>query len=383
MQRTLTTSILVIIAMVAMASATIATTSALSVGGGVTLTESANGVSMGSRIDACRKYTEKCEETGRLGFTYKPIASWFSSTGMMPFLVMTRSAFREAVGPKSVVYRAAVDFNNVTNIVQVELTPDHGLTTWEATNVALKGYQVEIPYLPSGGYGLEWKVTSRDKHNRLMIVFIPISWSSNRTNGVVQQVMVQSAPDGSCDFTDEQWVSMLSPAFQPATALPDPGYLAKRAAQRQVLAQMTQPAAPADPPPAFTPAPAPAPKPAVEPHRPRPIADQPKPAVEQREEPKDDDGFVPDVPENDPEVYDLDGEYQLVLTGSVERSFKVNLSGKVAQGSRVVFDRNGKEALSANITDVSDGRIFAEVESVGSKGIQPGDKIIFDLEERQ
>jgi len=341
----------------------------LSVGGGVTLTESASGVFMGSRIDACRKIAEKCQETGRLGFTYRPIAAWASSTSMMPFLVMSKA-------PGRPVYWAMPDFNNVENIVKVELTPDHGLTTWEATNVALKGYQVEIPYLSPGVYGFEWKVTSKDKHNRLMIIFIPISWSSNRTNGMVQQVMVQSAPEECWNFSDEQWVSLLSPAFQPLTALPDPGYLAKRAVQQQTLNQMTQ-SAPADPPPA------PAPKPTVEPRRPRlrPV-EQPKPVAKQRrEEPKDDDGFVPDVPENDSEVYNLDGEYRLVLTGSVERSFKVNLSGKIAQGSKVVFDRNGIEALSASITDVKSGKIFAEVDEVGSKGIQPGDKIIFDLEE--
>lgn len=369
MRRSLTTSILVIIAMVAMASAVIAE-NGLSIGGGVTLTESASGVSMGSRIDACRKYTEKCKETERLGFTYKPIASWFSSTSMMPFLVMTKSAFREAVGPKSVVYRAAVDFNNVTNIEKVELTPDHGLTVWEATNVALKGYQVEIPYLPSGGYGLEWKVTSRDKHNRLMIIFIPISWSSNRTNGVVQQVMVQSAPEGSSDFTDEQWVSMLSPAFQPATALPDPGYLAKRAAQRQVLAQMTKPAAPADPPPA------PAPAPVVQP-RTQPV-EQSKPVC-QREESKSDDGFVPETFSGG--IYDLDGEYQLVLTGLINRSYPVKLSGQVEKGAKVTFVRKGKEVAIASITDVDSGKIFATVDEVGTKGIQPGDKIIFDMAE--
>lgn len=375
MRRTLTISILVIIAMVVMVSVANAATSALSVGGGVTLTESASGVSMGSRIDACRKTTEKCNETGRLVFTYKPIASWFSSTGMMPFLVMTKSAFRDAIGPKSVCYRAAVDFNNVENIVKVELTPDHGLTVWEAENVALKGYQVEIPYLSAGGYGLEWKVTSRDKRNRLMILFFPINWNSNRTNGVVQQTMVQSAPEGSSDFTDEQWVSMLSPAFQPATALPDPGYLAKRAAQRQVLAQMTQPAAPADPPPA--PAPAPVVQPRTQP------AEQPKPAAKHREE-KRDDGYVPANNDPAPKVYNLNGKYRLVLTGSIKRSFEVNLSGRVQQGSKVVFDRNGVEAVTASISDVSDGRIFAEVDKVGSKGIQAGDKIIFDvMEERR
>ena len=363
MRRKLTITSFLVIAIMAVASVASAS-NGLSIGGGVTLTESASGVAMGSRIDACRKIAEKNDESGRFEFTYRPIAAWASSTGMMPFLVMSKA-------PGRPVYRAMVDFNNVENIDKVELTPDHGLTTWEATNVPKIGYMVEIPYMEPGARAFEWKVTSRDKKNRLMIIFIPISWNSNRTNGVVQQIMVQSAPEECWNFSDEQWVSLLSPAFQPLTALPDPGYLAKRAAQQQTLNQMTQPAS--------APTPAPTSKPAIEPRRPRPVADQPKPVVK-HEEKRNDDGYVP---ESDSEVYDLDGEYQLVLTGEVNRSFAVNLTGRVAQGSKVVFDRKGREAASASITDVKSGKIFAEIDSVGSKGIQPGDKILFDMEEGQ
>lgn len=253
MRRTLISTIITFIVILAVSQAVHA--EALSVGGGITLTESAAGVSMGSRFDACRKIAEKSKESGRLEFTYKPIASWFSQTGMMPFLVMSKA-------PGRPVYRASADFNNVNNIQKVELTPDHGLTTWEATNVALKGYQVEIPFLDPGGYAFEWRVTSRDEHKKLIIIFIPISWNSTRSNSVVQQIMVQSAPEECWNFTDEQWVSMLSPAFQPATALPDPGYLAKRAAQQQTLRQMA-----AQPVPDSKPQPAPVPKVEPEPEK--------------------------------------------------------------------------------------------------------------------
>ena len=369
MRRYLTTSILLVIAIIAVASVANAS-NGLSIGAGITMTESASGVSMGSRIDACRKIAEKCRETGRFGFTYRPIAAWASSTGLMPFLVMSKE-------PGRPVYRAMSDFNNVVNVTRVWLTPDHGITTWEATNVPGIGYMVEIPYLTPGARGFEWMVESKDKHNTLHILFFSFDRTSSRTNGMVQQVIIQSAPEECWNFTDEQWVSLLSPAFQPLTALPDPGYLARRAAQQQVLNQITtKPAVPADPPLA----PAPAPKPAIEPRRPQPVADQPKPAVRHQEEPKDDDGYVPATAPK--RIYDLKGEYQLVLTGAVERSFKVNLTGRVKQGSEVVFDRNGQKAVSASILDVKSGKIFAEVDEVGSRGIQAGDRIIFDVEDK-
>jgi len=103
--------------------------------------------------------------------------------------------------------------------------------------------------------------------------------------------------------------------------------------------------------------------------------------VKHQEEKKCDDGYVP-ANNPAPKVYDLNGKYRLVLTGSIKRSFEVNLRGRVQQGSKVVFDRNGVEAVTASISDVSDGRIFAEVEEVGSKGIQQGDRIIFDVEDK-
>ena len=370
MRRTLTITSFLVIAIIAVASAANAS-NGLSVGAGITMTESSSGVSMGSRIDACRKIAEKNEESGRFEFTYRPIAAWASSTGMMPFLVMSKA-------PGRLVYRAMSDFSSVANVTRVWLTPDHGITKWEATNVPGIGFMVEIPYMTPGVRGFEWIVESKDKRNKLTILFFSLNWNSSRTNSMVQQVIIQSAPEECWNFTDEQWISLLSPpAFQPLTALPDPGYLAKRAAQRQVLDQMTQPAVPADQSPA--PIPAPALKPDVEPRRPRPIVEQPKPVVKHQEESKDDDGYVP--AEDSPEVYDLDGEYLLVLTGSVERSFKVNLTGRVQQDSEVVFDRKGKRAASARITDVESGKIFAETVEVGSRGIQPGDKIVFDVEE--
>lgn len=377
MRRKLTISMFLVIAILAM-TATAYAAPALSLGGGISLTESEKGVSMGSRIDACRKEVGKCSE----GFKFHPIASWFSSTGMMPFLVMTKSNYRDAVGPNSLVYRAAVDFNNVERIENVELTPDHGITVWEATCTPLKGYQVEIPYLNPGGYGFEWKVASRDKHNRLMIIFIPISWSSNRTNSVVQQTMVQSAPESAWNFNDEQWISLISPAFQPATALPDPGYLAKRAAQRQVLDQMNQSAPIVDQP---KPVCAELPKPAPVVETPRPVCAEPKPErkVERPRTRVDvkSDGYAIIAPR--PKVYNLFGDYTICLTGMDHGSYRKGLCGQFAQGSAVIFTRNGYEVASGTLTEVRSRTIVVKVDYVRGTGIRSNDKFTFDTYEGQ
>ena len=375
MRRTLTIAMLLVVIATMAVTQSVYANAAISVGGGVTLTESAAGVSMGSRMDACRKSVERClGADGRSEYkrTYRPITSWFSSTNMFPRLVMNKSMFRDAVAAKSPVYRAYSDFSNVEHVVKVELTPDHGATCWLAELEALKGYQVEIPYLDPGSYAFEWKVTSRDKKNRLTVVFLPFNWTSNRTNGMVQQVLVQSAPEECWNFTDEQWCSMLSPAFQPTTALPDPGYLAMRNAQRQTLNQMTAPAPIVQ---SQTPVAQPQPAPVAEPKpivQPQPKVETPKPRIDMKS-----DGYavadnkltIVARPPSSKRIYVLCGEYRLILTGLDHSSFTIRVNGRIKQGAKVTFTRKGYEAATAMITSASQGKIYAEVESIGSKGL--------------
>jgi len=174
--------------------------------GGVTLTESSDQSGIFSRIEVCR--------SGQV------IGCWFSTSGVLPQVFS---------GPKVMAYG---DFPGISRIETVVLSPDHGKTRWVACLVPGKGYQVSIPALPAGGYGLEWGVESKDKHNRLTLIIIPINWSSHRRSSAANHFMVQSAPLGWQDMSDQQLFAFLR-GFVPSWATPDPSVLAQMAMMQQ------------------------------------------------------------------------------------------------------------------------------------------------------
>lgn len=272
---------------------------------GITLTEKESGVTIGSRIEVSNR--------GRL------VGSWFSSSGQLPVMV------------EGLEYDAFGDFPGIWKIRKVVLTPDHGKTEWLAELVEGKGYAVAIPRLRAGSYGLEWGVLSHDKRNRLMLIIIPINWSSNRSTSATNHAMVQVAPGNCGGFNDQQWFALLR-GFVPAWASFDPAFVAQQNMQSQ---------RPADPPPATAPAP-----PA-------------KPAV------RDDKGaYTPSEP----------SKVKMILVGNDPSVFDdVNIEIELAKGDYLVFKRDGQFVADAKVTRVTEGEIQARITKGG--GVRNGDDI--------
>lgn len=219
---------LVLLAVVMLTAGSVAA-SDLQWSGGVTLTETKESAFLGSRLDALHN--------DRL------LGTWFSSSSQLPQVV------------QGVQLWAFGDFTGISKVEKVVLSPDHGKTQWPAELIEGKGYGVELPEMIAGGYALEWGVYSKDKHNKLMLIVIPVSWSSGRTSTVLNHLMVQAAPFGSEGWNEDMWFSCLR-GFVSSVATPDMGYLA----QQQAVAQMVPAPPKPDPIPIVQPKPVPAPK---------------------------------------------------------------------------------------------------------------------------
>lgn len=202
------------------------------------------------------------------------IGSWFSTAGILPILV----------GSDDLSYVAYGDFPGITKIQKVVLTPDGGATQWPASQIVGKGWQVNIPFgtrtvttqevkdvkvrgnrtekviceerktiigLEPGGYALEWGVWSRDKKNRLMLIIIPICYSSTRVSSAANHVMVQrqQVDIGRLNEFALQ-IYLREHGFQPATDGLSPAVMAAQ----QMGQPQPQPAS------AMTPQPQPQPK---------------------------------------------------------------------------------------------------------------------------
>lgn len=226
--RTFTICFVLIIVLMAMMQFVFAD-GALSLSGGVTLTQSTNATSMGSQVDAwCGNMI---------------VATWSSTTS------------KQLKMPEGLLYKAYSQFTGIRNIERIELTPDDGITRWEARQLIGKGWQIVIPLeklmrLGSkggsyGGYGLKWKITSRDKENRLMILFIPITWTSNRASEALNQVVVEQRPYKSSLWCKEDYALYLQVhcGFDSVIPLPDLNFEAQRQAINNYRAsQLEQPA---------------------------------------------------------------------------------------------------------------------------------------------
>lgn len=279
---------------------------------GVTLTEKESAINIGSLIEASRG--------DRL------IGCWFSSTGQLPIMV------------RGLEYNAFGQFPGIRNIQKVVLSPDHGLTEWPAELVEGKGYCVPIPNLQVGGYGLEWGITSKDKKNRLMLVIIPINWSSTRVSSATNQTMVQEKPDGCYGFSDAQWYCQLKPGgFIPAKASFDPANVAYQQAATAVSNQVSQPQQVA------TLAPTISPKYQPEPTRYAPIAKETE-------------------------------EIMMVLKGNTPAEFPVTISAGLEKDDKLVFRRNDRFIAEATITEVVSGR-FIEAKITKGSGVRSQDSI--------
>lgn len=333
-----------------------------SLSGGVSLTQGTPETHLGSRVDAL--------------WGNQIIASWCSTTGKQ--LKMPHPG---------ICYMAGLDFTGIRNIVceGVELTPDDGITCWRAAKVAGKGWRVVIPVdwirkcgtgaFTLGAYGLKWKVTSRDKENRLVIIFIPINWTSNRSSEVLNQVLIQEAP--SYLYTKEDWALYLQTCcgFDSVIDIPSPEFFARKQAQDQLRAQLPPPvresAVADDPPvkqavdplaredrPLESPAEAgklarvdpPKPKLVV---RPEPVA---PPSYEERDEPK----AVPTT------IYLRAGTKRLTISVPLE---------PVRNGDVLVFTRGKSVLMKAKVTSHINDEIYTTLTSGNATTLRRGDHI--------
>lgn len=215
--RTFTISLIFVMIIVSMAMVQpVSADGAIALSGGVSLTQSTPPSNMGSQVDAW------CGA--------EIVATWSSTTNKQLKL------------PEGLLYKAYSQFTGIRNIERIELTPDDGITLWEARQLVGKGWQVVIPLekllrLGSkggsyGGYGLKWKITSHDKENRLMILFIPITWNSSRASEALNQVVVEQRPYDSSLWCKEDWALYLSLhcGFDSVIPLPDLNFEAQRQA---------------------------------------------------------------------------------------------------------------------------------------------------------
>ena len=285
---------------------------------GVTLTEKETGVQIGSALEAFRN--------GRL------IGCWGSSFGQLPVMV------------EGLEYRAYAHLPGIRNVIKVVLTPDGGITQWPAEQIEGKGYCVTLPSLPVGIYGLEWAVQSRDKHNRLMLIIIPINWSSKRTIGMVNQTVVQRPPIDCGGFTDQQWFAYLSgKGWVSVEATPDPAYLALMKMQNG-------------------PAPAPQPGPAYAP---------PVPQTERQSSPAH-----KEHPKDEPAA-NFEDTATLVITGgsrTTELPLIFEKPVRISKGDHYIFRRSGKFVAEVDVVKVIPGKVI-EARILKGGGVRPQDRI--------
>lgn len=267
MRRTL----IVLLLVVALAAATRTVRAAVDIGG--------------SAVIGVRSETPQSAIGSRIEIPYtlqdgtKLVFPWLSVTGKTPF-------WFEGLEVDVTLVSA-----NIRKIKAVWLTPDHGLTRWPAKLVPLKGYTVHFdatpkyktvkkdgreeraqtnPYLAQRSHALEWIVDSDDKKSQFIALVPLFNWSSGRESAATNMVVVQRAPAGWQQMTEDQIYSHLR-GFEPVTATPDPAIVAAQ----QIQQQMAPP-----PPPAPTPAPQPTPAPAPT-VQPTPAPDPPPPAIQQ------------------------------------------------------------------------------------------------------
>jgi len=227
---------------------------AVNFSGGVSITEMTPQSGIFSHID--------------MAYKSRIIGSWFSTAGYLPVLVKS----------ENLTYTAYGDFVGIPNgkVEQAVLTPDGGKTQWPATLVPGKGWQVQIPFgthtdtvqtvkdvkvrgnktekvvceetqtvigLESGGYALEWGVVSRDKRNRVMIIIIPINYTSSRTSNSANHVMVQREVANIAVLNDAAIsIYLREHGFQPAVDTFSPAVMA---AQQMYQPKPSTPPAPA------------------------------------------------------------------------------------------------------------------------------------------
>lgn len=199
----------------------------------------------------------------------RPIGGWSSTT---PFL-------QQVVSP-GMDYDFTLATTGIMNIQSVVLTPDSGKTVWAASLTPLIGWGMKLPIgktmvpycrkvkvgshkagwlnekvkddfkeergfeegegLPIGRMSnLEWRVASLDEHNRLMIWIVPINWLSTRVTTVSSAIMVQQAPVGFENYSDQMAFAYLR-GFSPAWASPDPAVLAQAKMLDSLLNPMPQ-----------------------------------------------------------------------------------------------------------------------------------------------
>jgi len=234
---------------------------AVNFSGGVSITEMTPQSGVFSHIDMAYK--------GRV------VGSWFSTAGYLPVMVKS----------ENLTYTAYGDFPGIQKVEKVVMTPDSGKTIWTAQQVTGKGWQVQIPFgtrtetvqtvkdvkirggktektvveetqtvigLEPGGYSLEWGVVSRDKRNRLMLIIIPINYTSTRTSYAANHVMVQREVANIAVLNDAAIsIYLREHGFQPAVDTFSPAVIAamqvNQPTQPAPAVQPAQPAQPAQP----------------------------------------------------------------------------------------------------------------------------------------
>ena len=205
----------------------------------------------------------------------RPLGGWTSQTGILPVIVAA----------DDMRYDFTLSTAGIFKIEQAILTPDHGKTVWPMTLIDGKGYTTALPIgptrvrlkcqrkvekhhwwgssndteeyeddftmpglTPGEMSNIESRVTSRDKHNKLIIVVIPISWDSTRVTCAGSAIMVQTPPLGFCNLPDTQAFAYLR-GFLQSWATPD----------MAVIVAQNMPTLPSTPAPPVQPAPQPAP----------------------------------------------------------------------------------------------------------------------------
>lgn len=169
---------------------------------GVTLMESSGQTEIGTRLEVTNN--------GEL------IACWFSKSGVLPIVF------------DGLALTAYGDFGGIEKIESVVLSPDGGKTQWPAQFNEGLGWMVQLPRFEVGSWSLEWGVRSKDRHNRVTLIIIPINWSSHRTTQTSNYLMVQTAPLGWEQMPKEMAFAYLR-GFVSSWATPDPAVIAAQA----------------------------------------------------------------------------------------------------------------------------------------------------------
>lgn len=251
MRRTLTICLLVAILLIAVAPSL--AQGIVWSGNALTITQSTELSGVTTRINAKRNG--------------QPLGGYTSKSGICA----------EIVAHQSMTYPCSLETAGIQNIQGAVITPDHGVTVWPATLIPSKGYtlnlpigminvtltrkvpveatvhtwgffhkkgtvmvdeeyQATVPGLSIGEMaGLEWRVLSKDQHNNLRLVAIPINWNSNRSNSINFSVLVQQAPVGFESMTDLMVFAHLR-GFEPAWASPDPAVFVRQKMVNDLMA---------------------------------------------------------------------------------------------------------------------------------------------------